>query len=113
MTVLGSLGFEAQGQGQQRARVRVEVVDSLSGEPVPYAAVMLVDGQGGLLADDHGRALVFVNSDKDAPVQVQAMGYTTKIVTSPRGKTALRVEMAPTGVALQEVTVKRKKEKYS
>ncbi|MCC8177470.1 MAG: DUF5686 and carboxypeptidase regulatory-like domain-containing protein [Bacteroidales bacterium] len=113
MTLLCAVGFQAQAQGQQRARVRVEVVDSVSGEPVPYAAVMLVDGQGGLLADDHGRALVFVNPDKDAPVQVQAMGYTTKTVVSPRGKNTLRVEMAPTGVALQEVTVKRKKEKYT
>ena len=89
------------------------VVDSLTREPLPYAAVFLKGSDYGTQTDAKGRFSIntkvnFVN------VQVSLMGYTTKEIYVKKGKrNDIVIDMVPTGVALKEVVVKRGKEKYS
>lgn len=94
-------------------RVRIAVTDSLSGQPIPYVAIMLHGNQGGVLANEKGLATVFVNPSTRNAIEVQTMGYSTKIVEIPKGKKSISVALVPTGVKLKEVIVKRTKEKYS
>lgn len=94
-------------------RVRIAVTDSLSGQPIPYVAVMLQGNQGGVLANEKGLATVFVDPSARNVIEVQTMGYSAKIVEIPKGKKSVSVALVPTGVELKEVVVKRTKEKYS
>lgn len=94
-------------------RLRVVVTDSVSGEPVPYVAVTLQGRHGGVLADDNGVATMFVDPSAANVIEVQTMGYSTKSVEIPKGKKTVKVALAPTGVKLKEVVVRRSKEKYS
>lgn len=88
------------------------VVDSITGEPVPYAAVMLTATDRGALTDADG----FFSLTTALPfkgVQVSVMGYSTKTVSRPRHGEHMRIELVPTGMKLAEVVIKPKKEKYS
>lgn len=101
----------AQASSLSRA-VKVEVTDSLTGQPLSYAAVTLDGTQGGVLADENGRATLFVSPGENV-VEAQTMGYTAKKVVVPSGKKRIKIELIPSGVELKEVTVRRSKEKYS
>lgn len=94
-------------------KVIIAVTDSVTGQPLPYAAVLLCGNRGGVLANDNGIATIFVNPGELTALEVQTMGYTPKSVEIPKGKTFVKVELLPTGVELKEVVVKRTKEKYS
>ncbi len=88
------------------------VVDSITGKPVPYAAVMLTATDRGALTDADG----FFSLTTALPfkgVQVSVMGYSTKTVSRPRHGERMRIELGPTGMKLAEVVIKPKKEKYS
>lgn len=88
------------------------VVDSITGKPVPYAAVMLTATDRGALTDADG----FFSLTTALPfkgVQVSVMGYSTKTVSRPRHGERMRIELVPIGMKLAEVVIKPKKEKYS
>ncbi|MCM1483391.1 MAG: DUF5686 and carboxypeptidase regulatory-like domain-containing protein [Muribaculaceae bacterium] len=95
------------------SRLRGLVRDSISHQPVPYAAIFLKGSDRGGLADENG--IFDISTDKPFSVmQVSAMGYTTKLIPVKRGVvTDIVVDISPDGVALGEVVVKPKKEKYS
>lgn len=93
-------------------KVLVEVVDSVSGEPVPYTAIYVRGTSQGMLADDDGQASMIINSQR-AELEFSAMGYDKKIAKVDQSVSALRVFLVPVGHQLEEVTVKRKKEHYS
>lgn len=86
------------------------VRDSLSHEPVPYAAVFLKGTERGVLADEKGRFDIR-SASRNANLTVSSMGYSTKNV-NVSGKNVV-IELSPVGVNLKEVVVKPKKEKYS
>lgn len=97
----------------QQTVVSGVVIDSVSREPVPYAAVYIVGTDGGVLADEKGR-FDFSTSRRTGGVSVTSMGYRKKSARVTTGVTnRLVVELVPVGVALDEVTVKPGKEKYS
>lgn len=101
----------AQTDASSRA-VRIEVTDSLTGEPLSYAAVTLQGTHGGVLADENGRATLFVSPGRNV-IEAQTMGYTPKQVTVARGGKTVKIRLVPSGVELKEIVVKRTKEKYS
>lgn len=97
----------------QQTVVSGVVIDSVSREPVPYAAVYIVGTDGGVLADEKGR-FDFTTARRMGGVSVTSMGYRKKSARVTTGVTnRLVVELVPVGVALDEVTVKPGKEKYS
>lgn len=101
------LALEAAG-----ASVRGLVIDSISREPIPFAAILLEGTSRGVLTDSDGR---FQLSAPAAVVGVRAstMGYTTKTVKAANGTRDILIELVPTGLSLNEVTIKPGKEKYS
>lgn len=93
-------------------KILVEVVDSVSGDPVPYTAIYLRGTSQGMLAGDDGRAWLTLNSPK-GELEFSAMGYDKKIEPVDLSVAALRVSLVPSGHLLDEVTVRRRKEHYS
>lgn len=93
-------------------KMLVEVVDSVSGEPVPFTAIYVRGTGQGAMADEDGRAWLTLNQPK-VELEFSAMGYSKKIETAGRSVAAIRVMLVPSGHQLGEVTVRRKKEHYS
>lgn len=93
--------------------VKGVVVDSLTKEPLPYAAVFLRGSDFGLQTDEKGAFEIntkvnFIN------LQISIMGYTTKDVFVNKGvDNDVIIEMVPTGIALKEIVIKPGKEHYS
>ena len=89
------------------------LVDSITNEPLPFAAVFLKGSDRGTMTDENGRfdintSVNFIN------VSVSLMGYNNKEVFVTKGESNnITIKLVPTGVALNELVVKPKKEKYS
>ena len=93
--------------------LEIQMVDSVTGIGVPYVAVYVVGTPRGALADEKGRAQVVLDDGRSSEVEVSAMGYDKKRFPINPGVTALRVPMSASGVGLEEVVVRKKKEHYS
>lgn len=97
----------------QSVQLRGVVVDSVSGEPVPYVAISLTGTPVGTLTDDHGRFNIHSYVHRDS-IRASVIGYRTQTVPVPADRHSIvEIKLAPTGVQLAEVVVKPKKEKYS
>lgn len=88
------------------------VVDSLTSQPVPFAAVRLAGTERGTLADDNGRFRITTNSGYKG-VTASAIGYTPATAVRKHAGSPYLIKLVPTGVQLSELTVKATKEKYS
>ncbi len=93
-------------------KVDVAVTDSVTAEGVPYAAVYVVGTGQGALTDDHGRASLDIHAP-DAVLEFSVMGYDRLRLPLAPGQRAVKVALAPSGHRLDEVVVRRGKEKYS
>lgn len=85
------------------------VIDSLTHEGVPYVAVYVEGTNTGTMTDDSGHFRISAKIPGDS-LRFSIMGYSSKTVAAVPG---LVVELVPTGVTLNEIVVKPKKEKYS
>lgn len=93
--------------------VRGVVRDSVSREPIPYAAIFLQGTERGVLADEQGRFEV-TTAQSPSAVAVTSMGYGKKVVPIRPGRVnTITVDMVPVGLKLDEVVVKPGKEHYS
>lgn len=100
----------------QTLRLRGIVVDSISGDPIPYASVAEADTQSGTtLTDDNGNFWLTIPTAPVIAIQATAMGYSNaSIQLTPKQATRkITIRLAPTGVQLGVVTAKPRKEKYS
>ena len=101
--------------GQQAAVTQITglVRDSLSREGVPYASITLVGTSEGTLANDKGGFTV--NSRASfSRLRATAMGYRPKEVEVRAGQgSVVLIDMVRSGVELDEVVVRKGKEKYS
>ena len=97
----------------QQTRIEGVVTDSLTGERLPYAAVVWEQSDIKTATDIDGRFSVSVPNRKGI-LQVSYMGYTPQeIPLSPQGRRiSLTIPMSSADIALDEVTVKPKREKY-
>lgn len=93
-------------------KMLVEVVDSVSGEPVPFTAIYVKGTSQGTMADEEGRATLIINAPR-VELEFSAMGYAKKTETVGKSVAAIRVFLVPSGHLLEEVTVRRRKEHYS
>ena len=93
-------------------KLLVEVVDSISGEPVPFTAIYVKNTTQGAMADEDGRAWLTINAPR-TELEFSAMGYAKRTETVGRQVAAIRVMLVPAGHQLEEVTVRRRKEHYS
>ena len=104
--------LSASGQ-QAVTQITGLVRDSLSREGVPYATVTLIGTDEGTIANDKGGFTI--NSRATfSKLRVTAMGYTPREVPVKAGQgSVVIVELVPSGVELNEVVVRKGKEKYS
>ncbi len=93
-------------------KMMVEVLDSVSGEPVPFTAIYVVGTTQGIMADDKGMASMMITLPR-VELEFSAMGYSKKKEMVGKDVAAIRVFLVPSGHQLEEVTVRRKKEHYS
>lgn len=89
------------------------VRDSLTHEPVPYAAVTLKGPDVRGLTDEKGHFKIYT-SRPFTHYYVTAMGYEPKMLAySPLEDNTVTIYINPEGLALSEVVVKKTKEHYS
>lgn len=89
------------------------VTDSITGEGLPYASLILEGTNIGGATDDDGH-FSFSVPNTPATLRVFYLGYETQeIHLSPKGKPIdLKIPLSPDGIVLGEITVKPKREKY-
>ena len=93
--------------------VKGVVRDSLTRDPLPFVAIFLRGSDRGIMTDENGKFSI-TTSVNFISLEVSTMGYTTKNVFVNKGEANnITIDLVPTGVALKELVVKPKKEKYS
>ena len=111
--VLAMTALSAAGQQASVTQITGLVRDSLSHEGIARASISLVGTSEGTLATDNG-GFAINSRAKFSKLRVTAMGYRTKEVSIKAGQgSVILIDMAPTGVQLDEVVVQKGKEKYS
>lgn len=96
----------------QNYTIKGTVTDSITGEPLPYVAVLLKGTTIGGTTDIDGKFTI-TTASKVRTIQVSYLGYTEKEIPFVPGKAGnVKVELAPTSIDLEEVVVKPGKERY-
>ena len=108
------LCWGAAGLLAQRLSVTGTVTDSITGESLPYAAVVWEGTTVGAQTDADGRfSLSFSQAAGSHVLEVSYLGYDTKRVPvrreAPRG---LEIRLRPSTIALEEVVVRPGRERY-
>jgi len=99
-------------EGQNELRIKGLVTDSVSGEPLPYVSIIVKGTTTGAATDLDGRfSLTVPSSASGKMLEVSYLGYSTKQVSLKSGQ-SLSIQLAPTGIALNEVVVKPGRERY-
>ena len=89
------------------------VRDSLTREGVSYASVSLVGTSEGTMANEKGGFTINTRVSF-SKLRITAMGYATKELDIKPGQgSVVLVDLVPTGVELEELVVRKGKEKYS
>ena len=91
--------------------IKGEVLDSVTGEGLPFAQIFLTGSQSGALANENG-GFTIITGVKFKSLRVNVVGYQPQELKVPMGQqTNLTIKMVPTTVMLNEVIV-RKTAKY-
>ena len=105
--------FIIWGIHAQETMIRGTVCDDATGERLPFASLIYKGTAIGTSTDMNGRFSLAMPEDEKT-LQVSYLGYTTQeIRILPTHSHLLDIRLKPEGIALQEVTVKPGKEKYS
>lgn len=93
--------------------IRGTVCDTVTGEPLPYASIMVAGTSTGTTTNSDG-AFTLPASIRGKTLQVSFLGYNTKTVKAvlPGDDEELDIYLLPTGVMLNEVVIKPRKIKY-
>lgn len=109
--LIGILCF-FQLEGQNELRIKGIVTDSVSGEPLPYVSIIVKGTTTGAATDLDGHFTLTAPASASGKVlEVSYLGYSTKQVPLKSGQ-SLSIQLAPTGIALNEVVVKPGRERY-
>ena len=89
------------------------VIDSITQEPVPYATIFNNKESNGVITDSTGVFYLTITQNESV-AKISSVGYKTREILLPSTNTdSLIISLIPEGVILQELLVKRHKEKYS
>lgn len=89
------------------------ITDSITGESLPYVSVILKGTTIGTATNEDGKFTISTPSKAHILV-VSYLGFEEKELNIIPGKTNnLKIKLSPSSIALSEVVVKPKKEKYS
>lgn len=87
------------------------VIDSVSGERLPFVNVYSRKAKRGVTTDLNGVFTIHVPSGSE--IEVSSLGYDAASQTVGAGRDTMRFFMSPSTTELVEVVVKPKKQKYS
>ena len=95
--------------------ITIQVVDSLTLKGVPFVALKLEKSRKGALTDNKGFAELYIPANEGDTINmtVSVLGYKTRLVRFSRFASSIMIPISSDGVKLDEVTVKKKKDKYS
>ena len=97
----------------QEATIKGTVTDSITGEALPYASLIFKGTTIGTATDMNGHFELTL-PERTQMLEISYLGYKTKQMNiTPQYSGRLDIGLSPDDIALQEVTVKPKKEKYS
>jgi len=112
LPVTGSTADVGDAVGAGRAAVVGTVVDAVSREPVEGAAVRLVDGAGGTVAealsDARGRVLLLPGEPGSYRVQAARLGYAPtegRVVDVEQGTRRVEIRLSTEAIPLDEMVV--------
>ena len=107
------LAAPALGQTASVTSITGLVRDSLSREGIAYASISLMGTSEGTIANDKGGFNINTRASFTR-LRISAMGYKTKEVEIKSGQgSVILVDLVSSGVELDEVVVRKGKEKYS
>lgn len=107
------LAAPALGQTTSVTSITGLVRDSLSREGIAYASISLMGTSEGTIANDKGGFNINTRASFTR-LRISAMGYKTKEVEIKPGQgSVILVDLVSSGVELDEVVVRKGKEKYS
>ena len=110
---LSVLAAPALGQTASVTSITGLVRDSLSREGIAYASISLMGTSEGTIANDKGGFNINTRASFTR-LRISAMGYKTKEVEIKPGQgSVILVDLVSSGVELDEVVVRKGKEKYS
>ncbi len=93
--------------------IKGSVKDSITGEPLPYVSIILKGTTIGNTTDLDGRFLIN-SSSKVRTMVVSYLGYRDKTILVTLGRVNnIDIKLVPTSIALDEVVVKPKHERYT
>lgn len=97
----------------QNIHFKGKVVDSVNGEPLPYASVMIKGSTIGTSTNIDGSFTMDIHL-QDGTIEISYLGYDSyNIAISENLSEYHIIKLAPSGISLNEVVVKPVKEKYS
>lgn len=111
LTIILSV-FALHVTAQSLVQITGMVRDSVSKEPIPFASISVPGTDVGVIATEHGGFNINTRH-KVEKLRISALGYNTTEIKVKPGQTVAVVEMTSSAVTLNEVVVKRGKEKYS
>jgi len=89
------------------------VKDSITGETIPYVAILFQGSMTGGTTDDDGR-FNLQNNQGYTRLLFSSLGYNSKEVTLRIGRNAgMEVLLSPSSIALEEVFVRPQRQRYS
>ena len=104
--------FVCCGARGQNTQIKGVVTDSLTGEALPYASLLLKGMSVGTITNESGRFSLSTSARSEI-LEVSYLGYDSKDIKIVSGKANnLKIQLVPTGIALNEVIVKPKRERY-
>ena len=98
--------------GQHEVVVKGFVIDSVTGEPLPYVFVRPYGESKGAVTDEEGR-FTYTCPSADKQMEVRFIGYATKLIRVKPGVTEqMHIRLVPEDISLDEVVVKPRRERY-
>lgn len=89
------------------------VIDSITQKPIPFATIFNEQESKGIITDSTGVFYLTLTQQKTV-AKISSTGYNTREVLLPTANTdSLVISLIPEGVILQELLVKKQREKYS
>ncbi len=113
IVLLACLCIYSLCQAQKKTDLILQVLDSISREPIPAVSVQIEDADIISLTNDTGVCRLSCPFNVDRII-INHMGYSTKRISVPYGQTkSITVLLQTAGHNLEEVIVRPKKQKYS
>ena len=111
--LLIGLGRQA-AYAQHATSVAGMVVDSITGEPLPFVTIVFEGSTIGGVTDMDGN-FQLKNDRGLTRLKISYVGYDTKTVTLTAGHatTDLRIRLAPSTIQLSEIVIRPKRERYT